>query len=91
MDGHVKNTQTHTHTSTWMDTQTHMDGHVNTHTWMDTQTHTHCWARKNTHKHLGSHLPDGTSHRETVWSKEPVTSWSPTVLNDKEMISAEWP
>lgn len=39
----------------------------------------------------GSHLADGTSHRDTVWSKEPVTSWSPTVLKDRAMISAEWP
>lgn len=38
-----------------------------------------------------THLPDPTSQTETVWSKEPVIILSPVVLNDKEIISAEWP
>lgn len=38
-----------------------------------------------------TYLPVLTSHTDTVWSKEPVISWSPVVLKPNEIISAEWP
>ena len=38
-----------------------------------------------------SDLPEATSHIATVWSKEPVTSWFPTVLKHRERTSAVWP
>lgn len=37
------------------------------------------------------HLPEATSHITTVWSKEPVTSWLPTVSKHRDRISAVWP
>ena len=38
-----------------------------------------------------TYFPDMTSHTDTVWSKDPVISISPAVLNVREMISAVWP
>ena len=40
---------------------------------------------------IRTNLPVAVSHTLTVWSKEPVSSWSPVVLNEQEIISAEWP
>ena len=38
-----------------------------------------------------ANLPVVVSHTLTVWSNEPVSSWSPVVLKEHEIISAEWP
>ena len=40
---------------------------------------------------IRTNLPVAVSHTLTVWSKDPVSSWSPVVLNEQEIISAEWP
>jgi len=40
---------------------------------------------------LDTYFPLLTSHRETVWSKEPVISCVPFVLNETVIISSEWP
>lgn len=36
-------------------------------------------------------LPEATSHTATVWSKEPVSSRSPSVLKHRERTSPVWP
>lgn len=38
-----------------------------------------------------SDRPDATSQTASVWSKDPVTSWSPVVLKHRERTSAAWP
>lgn len=38
-----------------------------------------------------TYLPELMSHTDTVWSKEPVISCVPVELNEREIISAEWP